>query len=100
MIERGRGFVAAKWGDLAVVAVYVSLNISRTEYASFLNGLAACVRRLGACPSLVFGDFNAHSTAWGSCRTNGRGRDIQVWAAAFDLRLMNQHVRGVAGPRP
>ena len=36
-----------------MVAVYVSLNISRTEYAFFLDGLAACARRLGACPSLV-----------------------------------------------
>ena len=62
VIERGRGFVAAKWGDLAVVALEVSPNISRTEYAFFLDGLAACVRRLGACPSPVLGDFNAHST--------------------------------------
>ena len=58
--------MAAKWGDLAVMAVYVSPNIRRTEYASFLDGLAACVRRMGACPSLVLGDFNAHSAAWGS----------------------------------
>ncbi|XP_068985002.1 uncharacterized protein [Bombus flavifrons] len=90
VIERGRGFVAVKWGDLAVVAIYVSPNISQAEYASFLDGLAACTRRLGACPSLVLGDFNAHSTAWGSHRTNRRGRDVQDWAAALDLRLMNR----------
>ncbi|XP_050490454.1 uncharacterized protein LOC126873526 [Bombus huntii] len=90
VIEQGRGFVAVKWGDLAVVAVYVSPNISRTEYACFLGGHAACARRLGACPSLVLGDFNAHPTAWGSRRTNGRGRDVLDWAAALDLRLMNR----------
>ncbi|XP_068974756.1 uncharacterized protein [Bombus flavifrons] len=90
VIERGRGFVAVKWGDLAVVAVYVSPNISRAEYASFLDGLAACTRRLDACLSLVLGDFNAHSTAWSSRRTNRRGRDVQDWAAALDLRLMNR----------
>ncbi|XP_033360707.1 uncharacterized protein LOC117239317 [Bombus vosnesenskii] len=90
VIERARGFVAVKWGDLAVVAVYVSPNISRTEYASSLDGLGACTRRLGACPSLVLGSFNAHSTAWGTRRTNGRGRDVQDWAAALDLRLMNR----------
>ncbi|XP_050493834.1 uncharacterized protein LOC126875153 [Bombus huntii] len=90
VIERARGFVAVKWGDRAVVAVYVSPNISRTEYASSLDGLAACTRRLGACPSLVLGSFNAHSTAWGTRRTNGRGRDVQDWAAALDLRLMNR----------
>ena len=90
VIERGRGFVAVKWDDLAMVTVYVSPNISRTEYASFLDGLAACVRRLGACPSLVLGDFNTNSTTWGSSRTSGRGRDVQDWAAALDLRLMNR----------
>ncbi|XP_076482497.1 uncharacterized protein LOC143304049 [Bombus vancouverensis nearcticus] len=90
VIVRGRGFVAVKWGNLAVVTVYVSPNISRTGYASFLDGLAACARRLGVCPSLVLGDFNAHSTAWGSRRTNGRRRVVQDWAAALDLRLMNQ----------
>jgi hypothetical protein len=55
--------VALKWDDLAVLDVYVSPNISRVEYASFLNGLTACVRRLGAYPSLILGDFNTHSTA-------------------------------------
>ena len=59
-------------------------------YSSFLNGLAACVRRLGASPSLVLGDFNAHSTACGSRRTNGWGRDVQDWAAALGLRLINR----------
>ena len=80
------------------MAVYVLPNINRTEYASFLDGLTACVRSLGAYPTLVSGDFNAHSTAWGSGRTNGRGRDVQDWAAALDLRLMNREtrVRGVA----
>ncbi|XP_033364995.1 uncharacterized protein LOC117242437 [Bombus vosnesenskii] len=82
VIERGRDFVPVKWGDLAMVAVYVLPNISRTEYVSFLDGFAACARRLGAYPSLVLGDFNAHSTAWGSRRTNGRGRDVQDWTAA------------------
>ena len=89
VIERGRDYVAAKWGHLAVVTLYVSPNISRTENASFLDGFAACVRRLGACPSLVLEDFHSHSTAWGSRRTNGRGRDVQNWVAALDLGLMN-----------
>jgi hypothetical protein len=40
-LEQGRGFVTVKWGDLVVVGVYVSANISRVEYASFLDGLAA-----------------------------------------------------------
>jgi endonuclease/exonuclease/phosphatase (EEP) superfamily protein YafD len=73
VIERGRGFVAVRWEDMAVVAVYVSPNIGQAEYASFLDELAACVMRLRGRPSLVLGDFNAHATAWGSRRTNRRG---------------------------
>ena len=46
--------------------------------------------RLSSWASLVLGDFNTHSTAWGSRKTNGRGRDVQDWAAALDLRLMNR----------
>ena len=88
IVDEGRGIVAVKWGDLAVVGVYVSPNISRVEYASFLDGLTVCVRRLGAYPSLTLGDFNAHSTAWGSRRTNGRGCAVQDWTAALDLRLI------------
>jgi hypothetical protein len=61
-----------KWGELVVDDAYVSPIISRVEYASFLDGLAACVRRLGAYPSLVLGDFDAHSTTWGFRRNNGR----------------------------
>jgi hypothetical protein len=80
--------VAVKRCDLAVVGVYVSPNISRAEYAPFLDGLAACVRHLGAYPLLILGDFNAHSTAWGSSRNNGRGKAVQDWAAARDHRLI------------
>ena len=85
--ERGKPF---QLGDRAGTGLRgCEMGRPSRAYASFLNGLVACVRRLGACLSLVLGDFNAHSTAWGSRRTNGRGRDVQDWAAALDLRLMN-----------
>ena len=42
--------MAESWGDLAVVAAYVSPDISRTEYVPFLDGLVAYVKPLGACP--------------------------------------------------
>jgi hypothetical protein len=64
VIERRRDFVAVRWGDMTVVAIYVSPNIGQAEYASFLNGLAACVIRLRARSFLILGDFNAHATAW------------------------------------
>jgi endonuclease/exonuclease/phosphatase family metal-dependent hydrolase len=89
-IERGRGFVAVRLGDMAVVAVYVSPKNGQAEYASFPDELAACVMRLRGRPCLVLGDFNAHATAWGSRRTNKRGREVTAWAPELDLRLVNR----------
>jgi hypothetical protein len=89
LIDRGRGFVAVRWGDMAVLAVYVSPNIGQAEYASFLDELATCVMHLRGRPSLVLGDFNAHATAW-SRRTNRRGREVTAWAAELVLRLVNR----------
>jgi exonuclease III len=82
VIEQGRGFVA-KWGDLTVVGVYVPPNINRAEFATFLDELAACARRLGACPSLILGDFDTRPM-------EGGGHAVQDWAAALDLRLTNR----------
>jgi hypothetical protein len=77
----------------------MSPNIGQAEYVSFLDELAACVMRLRGRPSLVLGDFNAYATAWGSRRTNRRGREVTAWAAELDLRLVNwgSSSTGVAG---
>jgi endonuclease/exonuclease/phosphatase family metal-dependent hydrolase len=48
------------------------------------------VRRLGANSSLILGDFNAHSTAWGSRKYNGSGSAVQDWAATLDVWLTNR----------
>jgi hypothetical protein len=37
VIERGQGYIALQWCYLAIVAVYVSLNIGRTTPPSWMN---------------------------------------------------------------
>lgn len=75
---------------VAVVAVHASPSIGLTEYAVFLDGHEACAMRLRARSSLAFGDFNAHATAWGSRRTNGKGRVVLECATGLDLQLINR----------
>jgi hypothetical protein len=89
MIKRGRRFVAVRWVGLAVVAVYVSSSIRLTQYAFFLDGLAASTRRLPDRAFLVLMDFNDYAIAC-SYRTNWRGRVVLDWAVALDLQLINQ----------
>jgi hypothetical protein len=71
VIEKGQVSVAVRCGELTMAAVCVSPYTSRTKYVSFLEGLVASARHLGVCSSLTYGNFNAHSNAWSSLRTDG-----------------------------
>ncbi|XP_072743465.1 uncharacterized protein [Anoplolepis gracilipes] len=61
-------------------------RLSVWEYGGRLDDLAACLRG----PTVVAGDFNAHSPMCGSPRTNSNGRLVETWAAAEVLRILNQ----------
>ncbi|XP_025264641.1 uncharacterized protein LOC112638009 [Camponotus floridanus] len=54
--------------------------------------LSSTISRFATLPFLVCGDFNAHSTLWGSTSLNRRGELITRWSAMFDLRLLNTGV--------
>ncbi|XP_063624757.1 uncharacterized protein LOC134796497 [Cydia splendana] len=88
-MERGDGFVAAKWGGIIVVGVYFSPNLPLNAFQRFLEDLEGVVRRAGQAPILVLGDFNAKSRAWGSPNTEPRGAEVEVWSAAAGLVLLN-----------
>ena len=88
-IERGNGFAAVTWGDLAVVGVYASPNAPVTALQELLDGVRSCRRRLGSRETLILGDFNAKATAWGSPRTDPRGAAVVEWAAELGLLLLN-----------
>ncbi|XP_072755726.1 uncharacterized protein [Anoplolepis gracilipes] len=87
---RGEGFVAADWGPITVVEVYFPPSLSMVDCGGRLEELAACLQSLAPRPVVVAGDFNTHSTMWGSPRTSPRGRLIEDWAVAEDLRIFNQ----------
>lgn len=90
LVEKGRRYVAVRWGPVAVVGVYLPPSGTLADFEEWLEDLEACVRRLQPLPILVAGDFNSWSRTWGSRRTGVRGRTLEEWAAALDLVLLNR----------
>lgn len=76
-LEAGLHYVAVKWGNIAVVGIYLPPAGILTRFEGWLVEIKACIRRLRPLPTLVAGDFNAWSQAWGSRRTNVRGRTLE-----------------------
>ncbi|XP_020297386.1 uncharacterized protein LOC109861943 [Pseudomyrmex gracilis] len=63
LLERGRGFVAAEWEELAIVGGYFLPNRPFREFEQYLGKLERVVRTHSARPVLVLGDFNSKSKA-------------------------------------
>lgn len=68
---------------LTLIGVYISpsstFNSRRLEHI-----LTVC-----PAPWVIIGDFNAHHLAWGSTRTNARGRRLASFASNHGLSLLN-----------
>ncbi|XP_046978649.1 uncharacterized protein LOC124544227 [Vanessa cardui] len=90
LIERGSGYVVVGWGKYAIVGTYFSPNRSLAEFETYLGFVRAAVARQSPKPTLVLGDLNAKSRAWGNPATNPRGRAVQVWALLSNLSLLNR----------
>jgi len=89
-LEAGDGFVAARWGDMIVVEVYLAPSLDRAEFEARLGRIGECVRKYAPAPTLVAGDFNSWSRTWGSRATNARGAVLERWAASLRLHLLNE----------
>ncbi|XP_078051848.1 uncharacterized protein LOC144477994, partial [Augochlora pura] len=89
VIERGRGYLAVEWGDIAVVAIYAPPSWPLEHFEQYLDGVGRCISRCQPRPVLVLGDFNSKATAWESPRTDSRGLEVLDWAAGLGLVLLN-----------
>ncbi|TLM23919.1 hypothetical protein FEC38_19220, partial [Acinetobacter baumannii] len=90
MVTRGQGFVAVKLEETVVIGAYFSPNRPTVEFGHFLGGIGAIARRLAPRPVILAGDLNAKSVAWGSPRSDARGRLLERWAHAAGLCLLNR----------
>lgn len=87
--ERGPGYVAATWGEIALVGVYFSPNRSVSDLEDWVDSLIGVVRRLAPRQIVVMGDFNAKHPAWGSTATV-KGEVVFEWATTAGLSIMNR----------
>jgi len=72
VVCRGKGFIMICLDDVHIISCYESPNVRNNTYLRFLDTLdRACKAVVG--PVMVCGDFNAHSTLWGSPTTDRRG---------------------------
>jgi len=90
LLGRGSGFVAAKWGEIAIVGVYFSPNRDLNQFRVYLDQVAAAIRRHLPGPMLVAGDLNAKSVDWGSPATDARGQELAEWGAELGLVVLNR----------
>ncbi|XP_045459903.1 uncharacterized protein LOC123670453 [Melitaea cinxia] len=86
---KGHGYVAAVRGGVAFVGVYFSPNRDLAALERFLDVLGPLVGQLAPLHVFVAGDLNAKSTAWGNPVTNPKGREVEEWALAAGLSLLN-----------
>ncbi|TLM13196.1 hypothetical protein FEC36_18505, partial [Acinetobacter baumannii] len=90
MVTKGQGFVAVQLEGTVVIGAYFSPNRPTVEFGHFLGGIGAIARRLAPRPVILAGDLNAKSVAWGSPRSDARGRLLERWANAVVLCLLNR----------
>ena len=88
-VRRGRGCVAARFGEIVVVGVYFSPSRTLAEFHNSLAELSVVVGN-HSLPVLVLGDFNAKNLAWGSRCTDVRGRMVEDWALEKGLVVLNR----------
>ena len=90
LLGRGEGYVAAKWGEIAVVGVYYSPNRDLAQFEEYLGRVSAEIGRHLPGLVLVAGDLNAKSVVWGSPATNARGEVLEEWVAELGLLVLNR----------
>lgn len=86
----GNNFVLVRWGEIRVMGVYLPPSLRVADVEESLGQMERCIRALPHSPVLVMGDFNAHSTLWGSRRDCARGRLVLDWANSMGLICINR----------
>lgn len=88
-VEKRPGMIVVDWGRYTIISVYISPNASMIVFEDWLEDLTDCINRRRVRPKIIAGDFNSKSQAWGSNRTDARGKMVEKWAAQNSLVLIN-----------
>jgi len=89
-LETEEGFVAARWGDLVVVGVYLVPSRVQVQIQTEISeGVKLEITFPPQSGEFVAGNFNAHSGLWGSRRTNEKSAVLESWATVLGLCCLN-----------
>lgn len=75
-------------GGLQILSCYSSGNVAITDLAKMLHTMGQLIRDFRG-DTIVAGDLNAKSKAWGNADTDTRGEMLQDWAAEVGLVVQN-----------
>ncbi|XP_025271334.1 uncharacterized protein LOC112639970 [Camponotus floridanus] len=89
MVKRGAGYVAVRWGNTLVVAVYSPPSWDVTRFERQLAEIREVVGARLPGAVIVAGDLNAKSASWGCPRTDRRGGLLEEWMAVLGLSTFN-----------
>lgn len=84
-----RGIVAASWRGVTIISCYISPNCDHITFMEYLDKLEETIGRYGQ-RTIVTGDFNAHSPAWGGKAESKRGKALSELFAQTNLIILNQ----------
>ena len=84
----GNGFVEIEAYGIRWYSCYHSPNTNIQQLRDYLRQLEASIRA-GSGEVVIAGDFNAHSTLWGSQTGNERGEELGEFLSALDLQVIN-----------
>ncbi|XP_072392351.1 uncharacterized protein [Diabrotica undecimpunctata] len=86
-IVKKEGHVLIKIGSLAIIACYISPNISLMRYKEQVENIIRASQTYR--DFILAGDVNAKSIIWGSPRNDHRGEMWNDWIFANDLVVLN-----------
>ncbi|CAH2226409.1 jg10228 [Pararge aegeria aegeria] len=103
-IIKGNGFIGWHLGSFTVFSCYISPNCQLADYKRDIDNLWDILRQQRG-QILVAGDFNAASQAWGSKKSDHRGKYLLEMVADLDLVILNKgdsptFERGLRTSRP
>ena len=89
MSSSGEGITSILLDDnTLILSCYFSPNKTSEEFTEYLERIDEKTRAHRG-PTLVAGDLNAHSRAWGSPNTDARGIELEETLAQNDLFIVN-----------
>lgn len=89
-VGKSEGWVLIRWKEWRIMSIYLTPKTTREEFEERLEDMEKEIRKGGKGKIIVAGDFNAKARLWSSVKECSKGRTLCEWAAALNMKVMNQ----------